>query len=135
MKDLELPREHRKPHAVYSLSKDEKRIMVSYDGAFGLVTERGRFPFDTGALKQSDRLYELNATLELGSTMIRLSERRIANGADLIAVFEDGSMINAKYLSFFPANAIFSRNGGTVFVYDNGEWCGVVMCMRSTPTN
>lgn len=130
MKDLEQPKEHRKPTAVYSMSSDGGRVMLTYNGIFGLITDRDQVPFDLGMLKQSDAIYKNNAAWESGAEVINLTDKRIARGKDLIAVFDDDSRVNAKFLSFFPDNATFSRSGGTVFVYDGGEWCGVIMCMR-----
>lgn len=130
VKDLEQPKEYRKPTAMYSLSDSGDRISISYNGIFALITDRDRVPFDLGMLKQSGTLYKNNAALESGATDVYLTDKRIAKGNDLIAVFDDGSLVNAKFLSFFPNGATFARNGCAVFVYDGGEWCGVIMCMR-----
>ncbi|WP_295216393.1 hypothetical protein [Ruminococcus sp.] len=129
MKDLEQPKEHRKPTAMYSLSGDGKRIMLTYNGIFGLITDQDKVPIDMGRLGHSITLYKNNAAWESGAEAIHLTDKRIARGNDLIAVFDDDSRVNAKFLSFFPDDATFARNGCTVFVYDGGEWCGVIMCV------
>lgn len=130
MKDLEQPKEHRKPAAMYSLSGDGKRVILTYDGFFCLITDQDKVPIDMGRLGHSITLYKNVAALEFGAKAINLTDKRIARDGDLIAVFDDDSRVNAKFLSFFPGNATFTRNGDAVLVYDDGELCGVIMCMR-----
>lgn len=130
LKDMDLPKEYRKPTATYSLSNGGERVMVTYNGIFGLITNRDQVPFDLGMLNQSDSLYNSYAMLETEAKAISLTDKRIARGNDLIAVFDDDSHVNAKFLSFFPSTATFARTRGTIFVYDAEGWCGAIMCIK-----